>query len=110
MFVTVYAKSSLPQQYQKVQAIKAIRTITGLGLKEAKDAIEGAEVHPTKIDVGLASAFEISTFTDELNMIGFAVTKDTTSINKLVSIAVESVESQNYDLAIDLIQVLKKYR
>lgn len=110
MLVTVYAKSSLPQQYQKVQAIKAIRTITGLGLKEAKDAIEGAEVHPTKIDVGTASAFEISVFTKELDEVGFIVTKDATSINKLVSIAVESVESQNYDLAIDIIQVLKKYR
>ncbi len=26
----------------KVQVIKAVRTITGLGLKEAKDAVEGA--------------------------------------------------------------------
>lgn len=110
MFVTVYAKSSLPQQYQKVQAIKAIRTITGLGLKEAKDAIEGAEVHPTKIDVGTASAFEISTFTDELNVIGFIVTKDTSEIEKVRLIVVESLQSKNYELSIDLIEVLMKHR
>jgi len=35
----------------KVQVIKAVRTITGLGLKEAKDAVEGA---PSTIKEGVA--------------------------------------------------------
>jgi len=35
----------------KVAVIKAVRTITGLGLKEAKDAVEGA---PTTIKEGVS--------------------------------------------------------
>ncbi len=35
----------------KVSVIKAVRTITGLGLKEAKDAVEGA---PSTIKEGVA--------------------------------------------------------
>ncbi len=35
----------------KVAVIKAVRTITGLGLKEAKDAVEGT---PSKIKEGIA--------------------------------------------------------
>ena len=34
---------------QKVQVIKAVRTITGLGLKEAKDMVDGA---PTTVKEG----------------------------------------------------------
>ena len=37
----------------KVSVIKAVRTITGLGLKEAKDAVEGA---PSTIKEGAAKA------------------------------------------------------
>jgi large subunit ribosomal protein L7/L12 len=37
----------------KVSAIKAVRTITGLGLKEAKDAVEGA---PTVVKEGVSKA------------------------------------------------------
>ncbi|NNC57877.1 MAG: 50S ribosomal protein L7/L12 [Woeseiaceae bacterium] len=37
----------------KVSVIKAVRTITGLGLKEAKDTVEGA---PSTIKEGIAKA------------------------------------------------------
>jgi len=37
----------------KVAVIKAVRTITGLGLKEAKDAVEGA---PSTIKEGVSKA------------------------------------------------------
>jgi len=37
----------------KVSVIKAVRAITGLGLKEAKDAVEGA---PTTVKEGVAKA------------------------------------------------------
>ncbi len=42
----------------KVGVIKAVRTITGLGLKEAKDAVEGAP-SPIKEGVGKDEAEEI---------------------------------------------------
>ena len=38
---------------QKVQAIKAVRAITGLGLKEAKDLVDGA---PNTLKEGISKA------------------------------------------------------
>jgi large subunit ribosomal protein L7/L12 len=36
---------------KKIQVIKVVRTVTGLGLKEAKDLVDGA---PSKIKEGVA--------------------------------------------------------
>jgi hypothetical protein len=35
-------KTGMPEDFQKVPAIKAVRQLSGLGLKEAKDAVEEA--------------------------------------------------------------------
>ena len=47
---------------KKINVIKEVRTITGLGLKEAKDLVEGA---PKEVKAGIskdeADAFEVST-------------------------------------------------
>ena len=53
----------------KVQVIKAVRTITGLGLKEAKDAVEGA---PSTIKEG-ASKGEAAEFQKQLEEAGATV-------------------------------------
>jgi large subunit ribosomal protein L7/L12 len=53
----------------KVQVIKAVRTITGLGLKEAKDAVEGA---PSTIKEG-ASKDEAAEFQKQLEEAGATV-------------------------------------
>ena len=53
----------------KVAVIKAVRTITGLGLKEAKDAVEGA---PSTIKEG-ASKDDAETFKKQLEEAGAAV-------------------------------------
>jgi large subunit ribosomal protein L7/L12 len=53
----------------KVAVIKAVRTITGLGLKEAKDAVEGA---PSAIKEG-ASKDEAAEFKKQLEEAGAAV-------------------------------------
>ncbi|MDP2629196.1 MAG: ribosomal protein L7/L12, partial [Candidatus Harrisonbacteria bacterium] len=37
----------------KIQVIKAVREVTGLGLKEAKDMVDGA---PTEIKANIAKA------------------------------------------------------
>lgn len=44
---------------KKVEVIKAIRTITGLGLKEAKDLVDGAP-KPVKEGISKAEADEIA--------------------------------------------------
>jgi large subunit ribosomal protein L7/L12 len=53
----------------KVSVIKAVRTITGLGLKEAKDAVEGA---PSVIKEG-ASKADAETFKKTLEEAGATV-------------------------------------
>ncbi len=53
----------------KVAVIKAVRTITGLGLKEAKDAVEGA---PSTIKEGAAKD-EAEDFKKQLEEAGAAV-------------------------------------
>ena len=53
----------------KVAVIKAVRTITGLGLKEAKDAVEGA---PSTIKEG-ASKDDAEGFKKQLEEAGAAV-------------------------------------
>ena len=53
----------------KVAVIKAVRTITGLGLKEAKDAVEGA---PSTIKEGAAKD-EAEEFKKQLEEAGAAV-------------------------------------
>jgi large subunit ribosomal protein L7/L12 len=54
----------------KVAVIKAVRGITGLGLKEAKDAVEGV---PTTIKEG-ANKAEAETIKKQLEEAGAAVT------------------------------------
>lgn len=53
----------------KVSVIKAVRTITGLGLKEAKDAVEGA---PSTIKEG-ASKADAENFKKQLEEAGATV-------------------------------------
>jgi large subunit ribosomal protein L7/L12 len=53
----------------KVAVIKAVRTITGLGLKEAKDAVEGA---PSTIKEG-ASKDDAENFKKQLEEAGASV-------------------------------------
>ncbi len=53
----------------KVAVIKAVRTITGLGLKEAKDAVEGA---PSTVKEGV-SKDEAADFKKQLEEAGAAV-------------------------------------
>jgi large subunit ribosomal protein L7/L12 len=53
----------------KVAVIKAVRTITGLGLKEAKDAVEGA---PSVIKEG-ASKADAENFKKQLEEAGASV-------------------------------------
>ena len=53
----------------KVSVIKAVRTITGLGLKEAKDTVEGA---PSTIKEGVAKE-DAENFKKQLEEAGASV-------------------------------------
>ncbi|MBN1577094.1 MAG: 50S ribosomal protein L7/L12 [Chitinispirillaceae bacterium] len=54
---------------KKIQVIKVVRSITGLGLKEAKDLVEGA---PKAVKEGIAKD-EAEKFKKELEEVGAAV-------------------------------------
>ena len=54
---------------QKVQVIKAVRAITGLGLKEAKDLVEGA---PKELKAGV-SKDDANAFKEKLEAAGATV-------------------------------------
>lgn len=41
---------------KKINVIKEVRTITGLGLKEAKDLVDGADKEPKLVKAGMAKA------------------------------------------------------
>ncbi len=59
--------------YKKIPVIKAVRLITGLGLKEAKDIVDKC-VDQTKVHIpGSFSAAEQRTFRDELRGTGYDV-------------------------------------
>ena len=49
---------------KKIQVIKVVRELTGLGLKEAKDLVDGAP-KPVKEKVGKAEAAEVKAKLDE---------------------------------------------
>ena len=50
---------------KKLQVIKVVRAVTGLGLKEAKDLVEGAP-HPVKEGVTKEEAQEVKTKLEEV--------------------------------------------
>jgi large subunit ribosomal protein L7/L12 len=64
-FTVVLAKSG----DKKIEVIKEVRAITGLGLKEAKDLVEGA---PKTLKEGVAKA-EAEKFKKQLEAVGAAV-------------------------------------
>jgi large subunit ribosomal protein L7/L12 len=64
-FTVVLAKAG----DKKIEVIKEVRAITGLGLKEAKDLVEGA---PKTLKEGVAKA-EAEKFKKQLEAVGAAV-------------------------------------
>jgi large subunit ribosomal protein L7/L12 len=64
-FTLVLAKSG----DKKIEVIKEVRTITGLGLKEAKDLVEGA---PKTLKEGVSKA-DAEKFKKQLEAVGAAV-------------------------------------
>src|SRR5262245_35070576 len=64
-FTVVLAKSG----DKKIEVIKEVRAITGLGLKEAKDLVEGA---PKTLKEGVAKA-DAEKFKKQLEAVGAAV-------------------------------------
>ena len=102
----------------KVAAIKALRQLTGLGLKEAKDAVEDVMVGH-RIECSVLSGYDVESHNSEeyrvleQEGIGAVSPRDVLAreaiiipLKELVSMA--TCESQ-YELARDILTVLEKH-
>jgi len=102
-------------QPQKVASIKALRTLTGLGLKEAKDAVEDAmDTGKTSIQmygdpVSLLRTEEVKILTSEGFRVNGIGDKKEAIVNSVQTSARIAIQDKQYELAIDLLKVLKDH-
>lgn len=107
------------ETHNKVAAIKALRYITGLGLKDAKDTVEDVmeghnlevPLNPKAIDNHgrLDAREEVATLRAEGIHIATGGTKRHAVIGATRAAAKIAVDDHQYDLAIDLIKVLRDH-
>lgn len=108
-----------PDRQQKVPCIKALRCITGFGLKEAKDAYEDAEAGEV-VEADMLPAYAAILASggreDSLDVLrannfsfGGIATQRTAVLAALRDSAKVALMSKDYDLAISVINVLKEH-
>ena len=109
-------RAGMPADFNKVAAIKAFRQLSGVGLKEAKDAVEEAMANGSvEIDLyGEPSASLLRT--EEVKILqgeGFRISgitdKKEVILRSTKTSARIAVDEGEYDLAIDLIKVLQQH-
>jgi succinyl-CoA synthetase alpha subunit len=103
--------------HNKVRAIKGLRKLSGLGLKEAKDFVEGVESKDQPVVAQFTPAVEGFDLQDAINMLaegGVRVTRMSGEredvLGKINAAAVDAVKATEYELAEQLIEVLKNNR
>lgn len=108
-----------PANYDKIRAIKALRTLAGLGLKEAKDVVEASHAYPTRVEYEI-TALDQQRFIDcratetsvieELRQAGYNVVVGSngalTDLRKVAHVALDNGE---FGLAVDIINLLQRY-
>lgn len=103
---------NLPSSYNKVAAIKAIRVIAGLGLKEAKDAVEIAE-GGVPYDLGFKNPSHFAEELASLREQGFTVTGGGQKIDFIIKSLRAGVkmatDADEFELAKDLIDIIAKH-
>ena len=103
--------------YNKVQAIKGLRKLSGMGLKEAKDFLEDVERKAVPVVAKIIPVVEGFDLHDAITMLaegGAAVTAMSGErediLGKINAAAVDAVRATEYELAEELIEVLKRNR
>lgn len=102
---------------KKVAAIKALRQATGIGLKEAKDAIEGVMVqNPKPVTLDLIRATEpdararVQDALTDLKAVGAEIANvDEALLIKLQEVLREAIDAKAYDLAEDLLVLVRRH-
>ena len=113
------SKQGMPDSFNKVAAIKAVRLLTGIGLKEAKDTVEEAMTGViVEIDDSSAIQRELTTANtheaiENLRAQGMELQNGTTKIEFILQAVKESAklatDEKETDLAILLLGVISQH-
>jgi len=89
----------------RIAAIKALRNLTGLGLKEAKDFIEAAMVKEQELIIQRTSSDAFA----ELAATGVRIREDKTILSSLTALLHHAIDSRQYEMAEDLLTLVRKH-
>lgn len=100
--------SSLPTRPHKVDAVRSIRTLTGWGLKEAKDFVETKQVTQISVQNSVSDAV-LNDCIRALEAYGMKVTNAVGVVNCTVHQALEeALKMRDYPAVVELAQFLSK--
>lgn len=111
------ARGGLQDDFNKVAAIKAIRQLSGIGLKEAKEAVEAAMLGDL-IDLSNNRPLSTPTSSIEAHQIlseqGFELIQGTPKVEFIISALKESAklaaDEEDEELAILLLDVIRQHK
>ena len=111
------SKNGMPEHYNKVAVIKAVRQLTGIGLKEAKDAVEEAMTgivviikDGTPHESTIASSHDANDSIHENGMELYSGTSKTQFIIQAIRESAKmAADEEETDLAILLLGVLSQH-
>jgi len=105
----------LAAAYDKIRAIKALRNLTGYGLKESKDLIDAADGRVMKFETSTSDEQLANWNTTskaqlmELGYAGYSVQLIGASFcERIKDLACEAIQSNEYGLAHDLLDLLQR--
>lgn len=99
-----------PKRFNKIEAIKSIRSLTGWGLKESKDASESIE--PVQLPIRHMTEDQFNTEIEILKRNGIEGTTIGTSHRNtfrtnMEEMVIQSIRHGEYNLAIDILEFIK---
>lgn len=109
--------SGQPEGFQKIPAIKALRQLSGIGLKEAKDAVEAAMLGEL-VDLSDMMPAESLTSSNEAHRIlgeqGFEFVRGSTKTEFIIASIKEcaklATDEEDEELAILLLEVIRQHK
>lgn len=119
--VITFPRVPFQSNTNKIEVIKAVRTIGGLGLKESKDMVESGEKHTLTVNMALRDfdgvlynnerRFEESVQVLRKNWVTVSVpgAPDSATIEALKVVACDALNRGELDLVGDLLVVIRKY-
>lgn len=96
-----------PQRFNKIETIKAIRSLTGWGLKESKDASESVDLVQMPIRHMTEDQFNAEIEILKRNGITIETSHHNTIQTNMEEMAIQSIRNGEYNLAIDLLEFIK---